>query len=89
MKISQTKVVPVIAKTLKIHLKVCDGFCAEVVSDDGSVLGGQTDEYVPGFMPGDHFGDYVILDIDLDTGQVVNWVKPTAQEIEEFIAPKK
>jgi hypothetical protein len=28
----------------------------------------------------------VILNIDLDTGQVTNWKKPTAEQIEQFIA---
>jgi hypothetical protein len=37
-------------------------------------------------MPGEHYGDYVILNIDLDTGVVTNWMKPEARQIEKFIA---
>lgn len=39
-------------------------------------------------MPGQHYGDYVILDIDLDTGKILNWKPPTAEQIEEWISPK-
>jgi hypothetical protein len=86
MEISQTKVVPVIAKTLRIHMKVSDRFEASILDENGKELGGQEDGYVPDFMPEDHYGDYVILNIDLDTGQVTNWKKPTAEQIEQFIA---
>jgi len=85
MEISQTKVVPVVAKELRIHLKVSDMFSAAVHDDAGNELGGQEDGYVPDFMPGQHYGDYVILNIDLDTGQITNWKKPTAEQIEKFI----
>jgi len=30
---------------------------------------------VPGFMPGDHYGDYVMLEIDLATGRIVDWAE--------------
>lgn len=87
MEITATKTVKVQAKTLKIHLKVRDEFCASLTDQDGEEIFVQEDGYVPSFMPGDHFGDYVILDIDMDTGQVVNWEKPDAEEIEKWIKP--
>ena len=86
MEISQTKTVPVVAKTLRIHCKVCDNFTASICDESGNELGGQEDGYVPGFMPGEHYGDYLILDIDIDTGQVTNWTVPTREQIESFIA---
>ena len=43
---------------------------------------------MPDFMPGEHYGEYVILDIDLDTGMVTNWTKPTAAQIEAAINPQ-
>lgn len=89
MEIGQIKTVPVQAKTLRMCLKVCDGFTAEILDENGNVLGGQDDGYVPGFMPGNHYGDYVMLDIDLDTGMVTNWKIPTANEIEQFIGNKE
>lgn len=33
-------------------------------------------------------GDYLMLDIDIDTGRVLNWQKPSATAIEQFIAGK-
>lgn len=86
MEISQTKTVPVVAKTLAIHMKVRDRFQAVILDENGKELGGQDDGYVPDFMPGVHYGDYVILNIDLDTGVVTNWQPPTPGQIEKFIA---
>ena len=85
MKIDQTKVVQVEAKEIRIYCKVCDEFTAHIYSQDGEELGGQEAGYVPSFMPGEHFGDYLILDIDLDTGQVTNWSPPTKEQIMKFI----
>lgn len=85
MEITATKTVQVQAKTLAIHLKVRDEFCATILDENGAELGGQEDGYVPKFMPGDHYGDYVILNIDLDTGQVTNWKTPPVDQIERFI----
>ena len=74
----------VTAKTLKIHLKVSDRFSADLVSDKGEPIHSH-EGYVPEFMPGNHYGDYVILDIDIDTGQVMNWKTPTVAQIQEWI----
>lgn len=88
MKISQTKLVQVDAKTLKIHCKVSDRFTCSIDDADGKEIFSQHDGYVPAFMPGTHYGDYVILNIDMDTGTVTNWSPPNADDIEAFIAPK-
>lgn len=61
------------AKTLKLSLKVRDCFTATLLDANGQELHEQDDGYVPDFMPGNHYGDYVILDIDVDTGVVTNW----------------
>lgn len=84
-KISMKKEVQVEAKTLCLHLKVRDEFTAELLDQDGATIFDQEDGYVPGFMPGEHFGDYVILHIDIDTGQIINWTKPTAEDIQKWI----
>lgn len=84
--IAMKKEVQVQAKTLKIHLKVCDQFTASLCDQDGNEIHEQEDGYVPGFMPGQHYGDYVILDIDLDTGQILNWKAPDAEDIEAWIS---
>jgi hypothetical protein len=84
MEINVTKEVKVNAKTLKLHLKVCDRFTCSIEDQHGEEIK-EYDDYVPSFMPEEHFGDYVILDIDLDTGQITNWKKPEPEQMEDFI----
>jgi len=88
MEIGVTKKVAVNAKTLSLNLKVCDCFYASLLDQDGAELK-DYEGYVPGFMPGQHYGDYVYLDIDIDTGQIKNWKAPTAEQIEEFISERQ
>lgn len=85
MEIGMKKTVNVQAKELRLYCKVCDGFTAYIHDQDGAELGGQDDGYVPKFMPGDHSGDYLILNIDLDTGKITNWKKPCVEDIQDFI----
>ena len=84
MKIGKTKVVEVEAKVLKLHLKVSDCFDAQLVDQNGEVVK-EYEGYVPKFMPGEHYGDYVILDIDVDTGKILNWKVPTAEQLQNFM----
>ncbi len=84
MEINATKIVKVNAKTLSIHMKCCDTFECQIIDQDGQILK-QYEGYVPKFMPGEHWGDYLILDIDLNTGQITNWKKLDASDVEEFI----
>lgn len=88
MEINQQKTVKVNAKTLRIYCKVSDRFTYSIDDAQGEEIHCQEDGYVPDFMPGEHYGDYVILDIDLDTGMVSNWKKPTAEQIEAAIKPQ-
>ena len=37
-------------------------------------------------LPGQHYGDYLDLEIDMDTGIIKNWKVPTADQVEEWIA---
>jgi hypothetical protein len=85
MEIEATEVIRINAKTLKLHLKVSDRFQASLNSATGTEIFDQEDGYVPDFMPGNHYGDYVMLDIDIDTGEITNWKKPTAEQIQEWI----
>lgn len=85
MEIEKTETVKVNAKTLSLCLKVTDNFTATLQSTTGTVLADQDDGYVPDFMPGKHYGDYVMLDIDIDTGQITNWEQPSAEQIQEWI----
>lgn len=83
MEINQTKQVKVNAKTMKIHVKCSDRFGYSIEDQDGTEIFCQEDGYVPSFMPGEHYGDYIILDIDIDTGTVINWKTPTAEQLEQ------
>lgn len=85
MKINQQKTVQVDVKTLSVYCKVSDRFTYSLLDAQGDTVYEQEDGYVPDFMPGDHYGDYIILEIDLESGQVKNWRKPTAEQIEEAI----
>lgn len=84
MEINQKKTVKVNATTLSICLKVSDCFNATLKDAEGEVLK-EHEGYVPGFMPGEHYGDYVMLEIEIDTGQITNWKKINPREIEQFI----
>lgn len=90
MEINATKKVKVQVKTLALFMKVVDTFSASLLDQDGEILK-EYEGYVPEFMPGDkdggsHYGDYLILDIDIDTGQITNWKKPSQEAIEKFIS---
>lgn len=79
MKLPIKKVVETEAKFLDMHMKVRDTFSARLLDGESQILA-DYEGYVPKFMPPDHdgsphFGDYLILRIDLDTGQIVNWPK--------------
>jgi len=71
-------------KTVSIHAKCCD-LCVTTLKDQRGNTIKEHDGYVAAFMPGEHYGDYVILDIDLETGKILNWKPPTATQLEEFI----
>lgn len=85
MEIDKQELVRVNVTTLRIHCKVSDRFCAALATSTGTEIFQQDDGYVPDFMPGSHYGDYVILDIDIDTGMVTNWTPPTKEQIQEWI----
>jgi hypothetical protein len=86
MKLNMKKVVEIEATEIRLYCKVCDNFTAHITDQDGKEIGGQDEGYVPDFFPDKHYGDYLILNINLETGLITNWVKPTREEIEKFIA---
>lgn len=64
----------------------CSDLCFVSVSDDKeNLLVDGYDGYVPAFMPDDHYGDYVILDIDVKTGQILNWRKDAVKLVKQFV----
>ena len=82
MKVGMKKTVEVEAKVLRMSVKCSDRFYCTITDQDGEQLI-QYDGYVPSFFPGGD-GDYVELDIDIDTGKILNW-KPSAAKIAEFL----
>jgi hypothetical protein len=72
---------------MQVTLKVSDGFNAVINQKNGTIL--EYSGYVPDFFPEEHYGDYVELDIDLNTGKIVNWKKPTKKQLEKFIGECK
>lgn len=84
MEINMFKQVKVNAKTIKVHCKVSDSFSGGIYDQDGQELLDIDHDYVPPFFP-EGGGDYLILDIDLDTGFIKNWEAPAAEEIQDYI----
>ena len=63
---------------IKIMAKCSDCFHMEAYDDKGTPLV-DYDGYVPEFMPGQHYGDNIILEIDAATGQILNWRKDAVE----------
>jgi hypothetical protein len=62
-------------RVMQMSAKCSDLFSAFLFEDGKEV--GEYHGYVPNFMPEQHYGDYVELKIDVDTGQILNWQKPS------------
>lgn len=71
-------------KSVSVHVKVGDRGNYDFKSPTGTELKSIDGDYVPSFFPGDHYGDYLILDIDLSTGKILNWKAPTESQIKEI-----
>ena len=69
-------------RTINFSAKCSDLFSADL--REGSELMGQYEGYVPDFFPGQHYGDYVQMQVDIDTGRILNWKKPTAADLKIF-----
>jgi hypothetical protein len=72
-------------RTLKISAK-CSDLCSIQLIEDGKHVG-EYDGYVPSWLPNpnvQHYGDYVELEIDVDTGKILNWKKPTKADLTQL-----
>jgi hypothetical protein len=67
-------------KTIKFSAKCSDLFGASLL-ENGRVIGNY-DGYVPDCVPGE-YGDYVRMEIDIETGRILNWKKPTIKQLRE------
>lgn len=63
-------------KIMSISAKCRDLCFIQILNSNNEVLF-ERDDYVPDWLPGDHYGDYIMLDIDCETGQILNWKQPT------------
>ena len=63
--------------------KCSDMFSARFHDDNklGPIPDGEYDGYVPTFFPGQNGGDYVELEIDIDTGNILNWKIPSRAQL--------
>lgn len=55
-----------------IHMNVCDGGTYTLRGASGEEVGQIDCDYVPSGFPGEHYGDYLIFDIDAE-GRITNW----------------
>ena len=71
-------------KTIYVTAKCVDACHINFLDNDEKSIG-ERDDYVPNWMPGEHYGDYVELEIDIATGQILNWKVPTQKELKDSI----
>lgn len=64
------------AKTISISGKCSDMFSMGVYDANGCEIYDH-EGYVPSFFP-QGGGDYISLEIDLETGKILNWTPPTS-----------
>lgn len=88
MKINQQKTVQVDVTEVRLHIKVCDRFGADVFDAEGDKVG-DYEGCVPDFFPGQHYGDYLILNINIETGQITNWSKPNPDQLQALLNPER
>ena len=69
-------------RILKTCIKCSDMFQATLTVDGKQKA--NYSGYVPDFFPEDHYGDYVELEIDIDTGMILNWKRPTQAELKQL-----
>ena len=80
MKLPKKIVETVDVRSIQVHAKVCDSGCYTLKDQNGKDIASR-DDYVPSFFPEEHYGDYIILDIELETGKILNWKKPIEQDV--------
>lgn len=71
---------------IKVQAKVSDLGFYTLLADDKEVA--ELDGYVPDLFPGEHYGDYLILDIEVKTGKILNWKMPSISDLEEDFGVK-
>jgi len=69
-----------VPKIISISAKCSDGFYMSVNDMNNQHIASYSG-YVPSFMPErGGYGDYVQLDIDIETGRILNWTNPIGDD---------
>jgi len=66
-------------KTIRFYGKTSDRFNGSFTDEDGNEK--EFDNYPPKFIG----RDGVSMEIDLETGQILNWKPPTDEDIEDYL----
>jgi len=82
MKLPRKIIENIDVKSILVHAKVCDSGTYALKDVNGKEVAVRED-YVPSFFPDDHYGDYLVLDIDLESGQILNWKRPDELSVSE------
>jgi hypothetical protein len=61
----------------------CSDLCHINFKDEHGNSIGERDGYVPDWMPENHYGDYVELEIEIATGRILNWKVPSQKELKD------
>ncbi len=72
---------------LTINAK-CSDLCFTMIQDKNGTILAENNGYVPDFMPDEHYGDYVMLEIDVKTGKILNWTA-TEKSVSNWIKNNK
>lgn len=70
-------------RIIRVNAK-CSDLCWMALDQADGKRVGEYNGYVPSFFPNpttDHYGDYIELNIDVDTGQIIGWKKPTEAQL--------
>jgi len=70
-------------KTIICISAKCSDLFSATLKRDGKVIG-EYSGYVPDFLGSD--GDYIELDIEIISGKIINWRKPSAAQLKIFQA---
>lgn len=71
-----------IVKTIFVTAK-CSDLCHVDFRDANGNSLGERDGYVPDWMPEEHYGDYVELEIEVATGKILNWKEPKQKDLKD------
>jgi hypothetical protein len=71
-------------KTIRLCAKTVDACGINYLDENGNSVA-EVNDYVPDYFPEEHFGDYIEFDIDVKTGQILNWKAPTQKQLNDSI----